>query len=272
MKGIRQLNNLCGIDVGCTNIKMAAIVNNQVITHIIPSGNDCSKEYLINQISEFYRSIKHDLYGIGIAFSGCTYDSQNVCHTTLKCLENLSIKDFAHLMCPKVKLINDSNAACLAGTLEYPNSKVLISVTSGTGIGAGIAINGKLFTGSVGLAGEIYGNPTFDMNRNITKIGRLCSGSKILKRMTETDKEQYQAIISEASQELGIALVSLIHSFNPDVLYLSGGGFEFPDLLPQAESFVQEHAYPKFLDNLKITKTSYSSYAGCYGAMKSLFL
>ena len=60
MKGIRQLNNLCGIDVGCTNIKMAAIVNNQVITHIIPSGNDCSKEYLINQIfylfcQEFYR-------------------------------------------------------------------------------------------------------------------------------------------------------------------------------------------------------------------------
>ena len=31
MEEIRQLNNLCGIDVGCTNIKMAAVIDEKLI-------------------------------------------------------------------------------------------------------------------------------------------------------------------------------------------------------------------------------------------------
>ena len=272
MKGIRQLNNLCGIDVGCTNIKMVAIVNNQIKTNTIPSGDFCSKEYLVNQITEFYLTAGPSFNGLGIAFSGCTTDGQSICQTTLNCLKNLCTKDFTHLMCPKINLINDSNASCLAGTIEYPESKVLVSVTSGTGIGAGIAINSKLFTGANGFAGEIYGNTTFDKSGSLTKIGRLCSGSKILKKLRSTDNSQIDAIITEAAQELGIVLVSLIHSFNPDVIYLSGGGFEFYDLFSQTTSFIKKHAYPQFLEDITIVKSGFNNYAGCYGAMKSLVM
>lgn len=272
MEEIRQMNNLCGIDVGCTNIKMVAIVNNKSITHSIPSGDSCSKEYLVNQITKFYHSTGISFKGLGIAFSGCTTDGRTICRTTLNCLKDLCIRDFSHLMCPKINFINDSNASCLAGTIEYPDSKVLVSVTNGTGIGAGIAINGKLFTGANGLTGEIYGNPTFDKNGNITKIGRLCSGSKILKKMRSTDNSQIDAIITEASQELGMVLVSLIHSFNPDVVYLSGGGFEFYDIFPKTTNFIYQRAYPQFLEDITIVKSSFCNYAGCYGAMKSLLM
>lgn len=233
---IMQSNNLCGIDIGCTNIKMAAIVNGIVYKRIIPSGDTLSQDSLIQAITTFYRSFNYDFDGLGIAFSGCTTNGYNIYHTTLPCLDNLAVKDFYHLT-KNVLLINDSNAMALAGLLEYPNAKVLLGITNGTGIGLGITINGKLFTGGNGLAGEIYGNPIFDCNTDPIKVGKLCSGSKILKiiNCTSTDTN----IITTASNYMGSVLVSLIHVFNPNVIYFSGGGFNFPDYLDLTIEFVR---------------------------------
>lgn len=267
-----QLNNLCGIDVGCTNIKMTAIINGKQINSTIPSGDNFSRNELISNISDFYLSFNNQFSGLGIAFSGCTNDNLHVCRTTLPCLNNLSAEDFSHLNCPKVRLINDANATALAGTIEYSNSKVLIGITNGTGIGCGITINGKLFTGANGLAGEIYGNPTILPNGEITKIGRICSGSKILQKLINhnSNEQTDQTILQEASIYLGSLVVSLIHSYNPDVIYFSGGGFKFPGFLELIKDFVYKHSYPQFLTNLKIVTTSYSTHSGCLGAMKFL--
>ena len=76
----------------------------------------------------------------------------------------------------------------------------------------------RLFTGSSGFAGEIYGNPVLDDALNSTKVGKLCSGSKILNQMNpKADADTNISIIDDASQYMGATLVSLIHSFNPDV-------------------------------------------------------
>lgn len=268
-----QLNNLCGIDIGCTNVKMTAIVNGKQINSTIPSGDNFSRNELISNISDFYLSFNNQFSGLGIAFSGCTSDNLHVCRTTLPCLNNLSAEDFSHLNCPKVRLINDANATALAGNIEYPNSKVLVGITNGTGIGCGITINGKLFTGVNGLAGEIYGNPIILPYNKITKVGKLCSGSKILKKLRSlkpiTVKDQ-EIIVRNASMHFGSMLVSLIHSYNPDIIYLSGGGFEFPNFFEHICQFVHQYAYPDFLTNLKIVKSEFSTYSGCLGAMKFL--
>lgn len=268
---MQVLNNLCGIDVGCTNIKMTAIVDNVPIYKSIPSGDDFTREQLVNAISDFYLSFDNKFSGLGIAFSGCTTDGQSVCKTTLKCLNNLCVDDFSHLQCPKVRFLNDANASALAGLLEYPDSQVLVSITNGTGIGCGIAINGNLFTGSNGLAGEIYGNPIILPDGNFSKVGKFCSGSKILKKITNPDSEfRKEEIIKEASPYMGCVLVSLIHSYNPDVIYFSGGGFNYPGYLEQTLDFVYEHTYPQFLKNLTFAHSTFSTYSGCFGAMKYL--
>lgn len=266
-----QLNNLCGIDVGCTNVKMTAIVDNIPVYKSIPSGDDFTRKQLINAISDFYLSFNNKFSGLGIAFSGCTTDGQSICRTTLNCLNNLSVNDFSHLQCPKIRFINDSNAATLAGLLEYPYSQVLIGITNGTGIGCGIAINGKLFTGSDGLAGEIYGNPIILQNRQISKVGKVCSGSKILKKINNPSNSICkEEIIKDASNYMGSVLTSLIHIFNPDVIYFSGGGFNYPGYLEQTLEFVHKHTYTQFFTNIKFAHSNFSNYAGCFGAMKSL--
>lgn len=268
---MQKLNNLCGIDVGCSNIKMTAIVDNVPVYKSIPSGDDFTREQLIGAISDFYLSFDNKFSGLGIAFSGCTTDGYSVSKTTLKCLNNLSVDDFSHLQCPKVCLINDANATALAGLLEYPDSQVLISITNGTGIGCGIAINGKLFIGSNGLAGEIYGNPIILSDNQVSKVGKICSGSKILKKLNNSFSELCkEEIIKEASPYMGSVIVSLIHSYNPDVIYFSGGGFNYHGYLEQTLQFVSEHTYSQFLENLKFAHSAFSTYSGCFGAMKYL--
>lgn len=271
MEKIQQLNNLCGIDVGCTNIKMTAVVNNSCVQYSIPSGDELSREELVNAISNFYNSFNYEFDGLGIAFSGCTTDNQKVYSTTLKSLNGLSTSDFMHLQCKKIRLINDANATALAGLLEYSNARVLLGITNGTGIGVGIVINGQLFCGANGFAGEIYGNPTIGTDGNLVKTGKICSGSKILKKIKNDNMNSWKkSIINEAATYFGIELVSLIHSYNPDIIYLSGGGFSFSGYLEVVHNFVYEHAYPQFTENLKIVQTNFSNYSGCFGAMKYL--
>ena len=274
MEKIRQLKNLCGIDIGCTNIKMVAVTGESIVQKTVPSGDDLTRIELIKIISDFYTSFHHKFEGLGIAFSGCTMDGKSVFSTSLQCLIDLSVSDFAHLNCPKIYFINDANATALAGLLEYPNCNVLLGITNGTGIGCGIVIHNKLFTGANGLAGQIYGNPTVGPNGEIIKNGKICAGSKVLRKLRNSDKEELtkMEIVHQAASYLGIEIVSLIHSFNPDVLYFSGGGFHFPGYLETVIHFIQEYTYPDFLKELRITNTSFSHYSGCFGAMYYLLM
>lgn len=266
-----QLNNLCGIDIGCTNIKMMAVLNGTSNFHVIPSGDCLTRQELVKIIHDFYLSFDNDFTGLGIAFSGCTKDSTKVDYTSLPCLQGLSVSDFSDLNCNNICFINDSNAATLAGTIEYPNSKVLVGITNGTGIGCGVAINGDLFTGSNGFLGEIYGNPIVGADGKISKIGKICSGSKILKKLeqaqTETEKKE---IIHHAAKYFGTLLVSIIHLYNPDVIYFSGGGFSYEGFLNEIISFAQKNCYPQFLQNLTFAKSDYGKYSGCIGAALSV--
>ena len=180
-------------------------------------------------------------------------------------MQDLSADDFSDLS-KNVFLINDSNATTLAGTLQYPYAKVLVGITNGTGIGIGIAIDGKLFTGSNGLLGEIYGNPVILENSNtIKKMGQIVSGSKILKEINRTNNPE---IIHEAAKYLGTLLVQIIHFYNPNVIYFSGGGFSFEGFLDEAIIFAKQRCYPSFLEGLSFKQSVYGKYAGCIGAIK----
>lgn len=262
-------DNLCGIDVGCTNVKMMAIVNGEQVKEQIPSGDNFTREELISAIHKFYTS--HSSYsqlnGLGIAFSGGTSDFKKVDFTSLKCLENLSASDFSSLT-PNVKFINDSNATALAGLFEYPDAKVLAAITNGTGIGCGICINGELFTGSNGYAGEIHGNPIITANNEFVKTGKICSGSVILEKLNKAHSDEERAEIIEASaKQFGALVTSVVRTLNPDVVYFAGGAFKFPNFLKKSIEFCKKTTSSPLLKNLSFEHSKYGSYSGCIGAM-----
>jgi glucokinase len=180
-----------------------------------------------------------------------------------------------------VSVANDANLAALAEH-RYGAGRGyahMVYLTISTGIGGGIVIDGRLYVGSQGLAGEI-GHMTIDREGPACSCGnvgclemlgsgtavarmareRLASGaaSVVLEKaggdfagvrasmVTEAARagdRMAREIIEEVSTNLGIGIVGVIHALDPDVIVLGGGMTRELDLfLPGINEVLQKRA------------------------------
>jgi len=170
-------------------------------------------------------------------------------------------------------LINDASAAALGEHRLGAGRGVsnLIYLTVSTGIGGGIIINGKLYSGQCGGAGEI-GHMTIDVNGprcncgNIGCFEVLASGTAVAKeairRIRQGERSSLIEIvagkienitaekvevaarggdslaletISRAATYLGVGMVNLVNIFNPEMIIVGGGMSNMGDLLLNGE-------------------------------------
>jgi len=161
------------------------------------------------------------------------------------------VKDLAEIFKVRVALENDGDAAALAeaGWGAGRNRSRLIYVTVGTGIGGGIALDGKLYRGVDGAHPEI-GHQVLDPSGPPCSCGfRGCwealaagpamaawleshapaayphrqgiNAKRICELAQQGDAVALQAIEHEAYY-LGLGLANLINLFTPDAIVLSG--------------------------------------------------
>jgi len=205
----------------------------------------------------------------------------------------------------KTFLINDASAAAL-GEHHFGAGKGvsnLIMLTVGTGIGGGIIINGKLYLGPSGSAGEI-GHMTIDVNGpkcscgNIGCLERLVSGTAVaeeaIRRLSQGEKSSLTEIvggkiksitaekvslaaqngdslalevISKAATYLGIGLVNLVNIFNPEMIIIGGGLAKMGDLLLEpARRVVRESAFQLSARLVRIVPAQLGDDAAVLGA------
>jgi len=202
-------------------------------------------------------------------------------------------------------LINDASAAALGehyfGVGRGVNN--LIYITVSTGIGGGIIIDGKLYSGVSGSAGEI-GHTTIDINGprcncgNIGCLEVLASGTAVAKEaqrliaqgaktmLTKLAEGEAQnitaqtvaaaaqkgdalalAIISKAATYLGIGLVNLVNIFNPEMIIVGGGMTHMGDmLLDPARKVVAERAFQLPAQRVRIVPSQLGDNAAVLGA------
>lgn len=254
----------CGIDCGGTNLKMFCNIKGNEYYSTIPTGDDFTRRDLIHYVTDFVESLPVHVGAIGIAFSGL--GSSTHIHTTIRnYLVDLDVKYFSHLGC-RVAFINDANATAMCGLNEYPESKVLVGVTNGTGIGSGICIDGKLFTGARGYAGEINGN-IIPIN-GYTKMTTICSGSVLQKALENASELEKDRLINESASNFACLLTHVINLLNPDVIYLSGGTFNYLNYFDIVRQKLDEIAYDFMMDDIKVVLSKYPDTSGCIGAAK----
>jgi len=208
----------------------------------------------------------------------------------------------------KVYVENDANAATLAENL-FGNAKHcdnFIFVFAGVGIGGGLFLNGKLYRGRNGYAGEIGHSPiTAGSSQTICHCGnRGCwetyinqysiiqriqarlevkRSSIIPKLMAEkkssltipliklaADAGDAEAIdsFSEAGRALGQGFSGLINIFNPEKIILGGPMIVAGDyLLPAACEVITRHTLPEIGQQAEIVLSSFGSDASLIGAI-----
>ena len=188
------------------------------------------------------------LTGIGIGLPGAFDDATGV----LRFAPNLGWRnvDFVPLITqalseagvPDVP-VHVQNEADTAALSEYEFSPgdakdSLIFVSCGAGVGAGIVLNDRLFTGAQGMAGEI-GHSILQVDGALCSCGRHgCAetffGARALARLPQP---------AHGGRYLGVVLQNLWTTFNPSVLVVGGPTcVRYPAIVEVAQQSLQAYA------------------------------
>ena len=203
----------------------------------------------------------HKIIAVGISMPGLIDAVHGINHTYLKFGKKSLVENFEARLERKVFLENDARAMTLAEFKFGHNDqyKNVLGIFIGWGIGLGILIDGKIYQGASGFAGEFSHSPIFE-SRDITcscgKKGCLesvSSGTAIVrmaKEAIENDQESILArlakenngevepylvvdaalagdqraitILSEAGLDLGRGISILIQLLNPELIIIGG--------------------------------------------------
>ncbi|MFC5451077.1 ROK family protein [Paenibacillus aestuarii] len=206
-----------------------------------------------------------------------------------------------------VRLINDASAAALGEWLvgAGKGTEDCVYVTVSTGIGGGVISGGRMLLGASNNAAEI-GHISIDRNGPVCKCGnRGCvevyaAGNSIARQAAEElragklqtplladlagqDPEKVTAklvaeaassgdpysvsLLQKAGEALGVAMVTIIHLFNPEVIIFGGGVSQSGDVLfePMRRT-IQELGIEGMVKDVLITRSSLGVEAGAIGA------
>jgi predicted NBD/HSP70 family sugar kinase len=138
----------------------------------------------------------------------------------------------------------------------------LMFVTCDVGVGAGLVLNDRLFTGAQGAAGEV-GHSVLQVDGKACSCGRRgCAetffGAHALERLDQPEA---------AGRYLGVLLQNLWALFNPQVLVVGGASCErYPGLLEQARATLQEYADSAGMEAPPVRSARYGHLASAVGA------
>jgi len=233
---------------------------------------------------------KADILGVGMGMPGFVNAEEGINHSYLK-VKNATLKKYIskELGLP-VFIDNDSSLIALAELNfgEAIDLKDVMVVNIGWGTGLGMIMNGELYRGSGGYAGEFSHIP-LSSSGNLCSCGRkgclevdtslLVMADKAEKAIAEGAESSMQelfkdkakhpsdhflqavgqqdpvaiSILTKASFQLGKGLATLIHILNPECIVLSGRGAKAGKmLLPPIQQAINEFCIPRIAEQTNI--------------------
>lgn len=254
-----------GIDLGGTKVLSSKIRNGKIVakSKLDVPRNGTEIEVLEVLFQSIDKIINNDVSGIGIGVpsvvaieKGIVYDVQNIPSWKEVHLGNI-LKERYNI---PVFVNNDAN--CFAAGEKYfgkaLNNDHAACVIIGTGMAAGLILNGKLYNGQNCGAGEFGMIPYLEHNFEYYASGQFfqnchnISGEDLFK---EAKKGNVQAleIYSEYGRHLGNGINAILYAIDPEIIILGGSvskSFEFfrASLLEQIKTL----AYSTVVENIKI--------------------
>jgi glucokinase len=254
-----------GIDLGGTNIR-AGLIEDGVITvvnQVLLTDKESVQKTISQLISVIAPLIRPEVKGIGIGVpsvvdieNGIVFDVVNI--PSWKRVELKKILETEFNI--PVSINNDVNCFAL-GEHRYGQAKSyssFVALALGTGLGAGIIINGTLYPGNNCGAGEIGSLPYLDKNLEFytsSSFFESIHSTTALKTHESALKGDIEAIQiwEEYGFHLGNVINAVAYTYDPEAIVLGGSiskAFNFfEDSMKKAMNGFQ---YPETIKRLKI--------------------
>ncbi|MBM3786062.1 MAG: ROK family protein [Acidobacteria bacterium] len=291
-----------GVDLGGTNLRAAAVNREGKILEKIAvdtnfeGGRDAVIGDIVNGVNALRTKLSGNrLAGVGIGVPGFIRLKEGFITNSnnLPYLENFPVRDaIEKLLGTPIILENDANAAALGEKWMGAGMHVddLVLLTLGTGVGGGIIVDGRVLHGMDGMAGEL-GHMTVDPFGppcgcgNLGCLEKLASATAVesgamlmsLSAGPLTSREVYEmamdgndkarALFHQMGRALGIALATLINTFNFPLYLLSGGMLPAWNLFfPPLEEQVKLRSFTYRNTRTRIEQATLGNQAGLIGA------
>lgn len=274
-----------GIDIGGSHVTMGLFDDEgnfeaRSDVSYIPGNFNLEEVFAsINQFIEYYSDMAEN---VGIGIPGIANEGV-INYTCNLPITDVVVSDFIKTKLP-VFISNDANCAAIA-EYELVDKKMFnnyILVTIGTGIGAGLILNGSLYTGTTGSAGEI-GHMTIEKDGLRCECGRrgcyerYASTSAFLRTLgVDSLKEAFYYIdkehrlhnvLDEYVDKMAEGIANVINIYDPEMLVIGGGISEYEDrFLPLLKTKVAQKIYNKYTYDLNLKVAKLKNDAGAIGA------
>lgn len=308
--------HVIGLDLGGTKLT-SAIFNeegNIIFKHLVQiekrKGIEVS-DLTITQIQNLLKDAESnglDIKSIGLSVPGIVYpNSDNVWVPNIKDWKDFPLKKYLNEKFPNYKITIESDRACyILGEIwrgSAKGCKNAIFIAVGTGIGAGILVDGKILNGNGGISGAIgwlaLNKPyhkkykdfgCYEFNASGDGIGRVAKelltkttnykgelSYKEINSITSYDIfEAYDAddpiaidVIKQAIEYWGMNAANLVSIFNPEKIIFGGGVFgPAVRFLPEIKKEAKKWAQPISIKQVSIESSTLGGDAGLIGAGK----
>jgi glucokinase len=259
---------IIGVDLGGTKVSIGKVQENRIVRHtstnITTQGDQ--ERILSEIISAVEEVFDQNVAGIGIGVPsvidverGIVYNVQNIPSWIEVPLKDILEKHFQR----PTYVNNDAN--CFAvGEKHFGKGrsfKNLVGVTLGTGLGAGIIINNKLYSGPNCGAGE-FGSISYKDQI----IEYYCSGQFFIEEFGIQGHQVYESaikgdrkaleIFEEYGTHLGEAIKTIMFAVDPEAIILGGSVCQsFPYFQSAMREKIQTFPYKKSIDRLVIERS-----------------
>ena len=306
-----------GIDLGGTGAKAGVVTEDG---KIIAKSTASTKEVIgYENIVKVMADITYDVMktanitaddvkSIGIGCPGSIDDKNGVVYYSNNIvMENAPIADeMKNYIDKPIYIGNDANCAALGEYWAFKDDEMknFVLITLGTGIGGGVIIDGKLYTGFNGVAGEL-GHTVIQMDGEACSCGRrgcweaYASATALIRDTERAAKENPDSVLNKMISEnngkangkmpfdaaqmgdnagkkvvenyvkyLGEGITDMINIFQPTLIAIGGGVSNQGDNLIKP---LGEYVYPKvygagLAPATKIVTASLGNDAGIIGA------
>ena len=299
-------------DVGGTNLRIAAVSNDG---HLLFQGSEPTPktgaaEDVVDAAARLAEACVAGVggqrprsFGLALAALVNPREGRILSSPNLPQLNDLALAEqLSARLQLKVVLENDATAAAVGehwlGSSKDVESSVF--VTLGTGVGGGLILDGRVYRGIDGTAGEIGhicvepdGHPCgcgshgcveqYSSATAIARIARELAGqnptSLLIGRTKLTSKDVFDAAVKgdavaletfqKMGRYLGIALAGLVDVLNPELIVIGGGAAGGWDLfIEHVRSEIDARAFKHPAARVQLVRASLGEGAGILGAAR----
>ena len=296
-----------GIDVGGESIKSGLVDPDGLIldsdSHVtVTAGHALLVDQLVSIVKTYQRHADVRAIGLGIPGLRSSDTGQIQTSPNIPALDQVNLES---LLEARIKIpVTGRNDADMHAWGEFRKgaargTRHMMCLTLGTGVGSGLILDGTLFGGARGYAGEVGhmvvdpggaqcgcgGRGCLETVASATGLVRLAreamredpksllheaggelTGKKVCEAAVEGDPSAWR-VFDKAGRGLGIACGNLMNILNLEMIVIGGGVVDAGDLLLEpAIAEARAHSYPQTFEACHIVPAQLGTGSGIIGA------